>query len=127
MESREKIIYLSSEVKLTGTAIATLVCERLARFMDAAREAGHNLALGIVDVDRFKTINDSLGRPAGDDLLKQIARRMSGHSKESSEIARVAADRFTVVLPRVGRGDNVARPPEHRLPAPSRIPFLPAA
>src|SRR6267143_2458283 len=115
IEKAERLNYLAYYDPLTGLANATLFRERLARFMDAAREAGHKLALGIVDVDRFKTINDSLGRTAGDDLLKQIARRMSGHSKESSEIARVAADRFTVVLPRVGRGDNVARLAEQRV------------
>ncbi len=124
IEKAERLNYLAYYDPLTGLANATLFRERLARFMDAAREAGHKLALGIVDVDRFKTINDSLGRPAGDDLLKQIARRMSGHSKESSEIARVAADRFTVVLPRVGRGDNVARLAEQRLADTFGMPFL---
>ena len=124
IEKAERLNYLAYYDPLTGLANATLFRERLARFMDAAREAGHKLALGIVDVDRFKTINDSLGRPAGDDLLKQIARRMSGHSKESSEIARVAADRFTVVLPRLGRGDNVARLAEQRVADVFGTPFL---
>jgi diguanylate cyclase (GGDEF)-like protein len=124
IEKAERLNYLAYYDPLTGLANATLFRDRLARFMDAAREAGHKLALGIVDVDRFKTINDSLGRPAGDDLLKQIARRMSGHSKESSEIARVAADRFTVVLPRVGRGDNVTRLAEQRLADVFGMPFL---
>src|SRR6266850_2972017 len=124
IEKAERLNYLAYYDPLTGLANATLFRDRLARFMDAAREAGHKLALGIVDVDRFKTINDSLGRPAGDDLLKQIARRMSGHSKESSEIARVAADRFTVVLPRLGRGDNVARLAEQRVADVFGMPFL---
>jgi diguanylate cyclase (GGDEF)-like protein len=124
IEKAERLNYLAYYDPLTGLANATLFRERLARYMDAARGAGHQLALGIVDVDRFKTINDSLGRPAGDDLLKQIARRMSGHSKESSEIARVAADRFPVVLPRIGRGDNVARLAEQRLADTFGMPFL---
>ncbi len=49
---------------------------------------------------------------------------MSGHSKESSEIARVAADRFPVVLPRIGRGDNVARLAEQRLADAFGMPFV---
>jgi diguanylate cyclase (GGDEF)-like protein len=123
IEKGERLNYLAYYDPLTGLANATLFRERLARFMEAARGAGHKLALGIVDVDRFKIINDSLGRPAGDELLKQIARRMSRHSKESSEIARVAADHFTVVLPRVGREDNVARLTEQRLVEAFGTPF----
>jgi len=123
IEKAERLNYLAYYDPLTGLANATLFRERLARFMDAAREAGHKLALGIVDVDRFKTINDSLGRPAGDDLLTQIARRMSQHSKDSSEIARVGADHFTVVLSRVGRGDNVGRLVEQRLADVFGVPF----
>ncbi len=124
LEKAERLNYLAYYDPLTGLANATLFRERLARFIEAADDAGHKLALGLVDVDRFKNINDSLGRPAGDELLKQIARRMSRHSKELSEIARVAADHFTVVLPRVGREDNVARLTEQRLAETFGIPFV---
>jgi diguanylate cyclase (GGDEF)-like protein len=123
IEKAERLNYLAYYDPLTGLANATLLRERLARFMEVAHDAGHRLALGIVDVDRFKVINDSLGRTAGDDLLKQIARRMSRHSRESSEIARVAADRFAVVLPRVGRDDDVARVIEHKLSEAFGLPY----
>jgi diguanylate cyclase (GGDEF)-like protein len=123
IEKAERLNYLAYYDPLTGLANATLLRERLARSMEAARDAGHKLALAIVDVDRFKIINDTLGRPAGDDLLKQIARRMSRHSRESSEIARVAADRFAVVLPRVGREDNVARVVEQKLVDAFGLPY----
>ena len=123
IEKAERLNYLAYYDTLTGLANATLFRERLARFMESAREARQKLALGIVDVARFKIINDSLGRPAGDELLKQIARRMSQYSKESSEVARVAADRFAVVLPRVGREDNVARLTEQRLADAFGAPF----
>ena len=115
IEKGERLNYLAYYDPLTGLANATLFRERLARFLDAAREAGHKLALGLFDVDRFKTINDSVGRPAGDDLLKQIARRMSRLAKDPSELARVAADDFAVVLPHVGREDDLARLAEERL------------
>jgi diguanylate cyclase (GGDEF)-like protein len=123
IEKAERLNYLAYYDPLTGLANATLLRERLARFMEVAHDAGHRLALGIVDVDRFKVINDSLGRTTGDDLLKQIARRLSRHSRESSEIARVAADRFAVVLPRVGRDDDVARVIEHKLSDAFALPY----
>jgi diguanylate cyclase (GGDEF)-like protein len=124
IEKGERLNYLAYYDPLTGLANATLFRERLARFIDAARNAEHKLALGIVDVDRFKNINDTFGRPAGDELLKEIARRMARHSKDSSEIARVAADHFTVVLPRVAREDNVARLLEQRLTEAFGAPYV---
>src|SRR5204862_4814935 len=109
IEKAEQLNYIAYYDPLTGLANATRFRERLARFVDAARGAGHKLALGLVDVDRFKTINDSLGRPAGDELLKQIARRISEYVKDPSALARVAAGRFGVVLARIDREDDVAR------------------
>src|SRR5437773_4656773 len=94
IEKAERLNYPAYYDPLTELANATLFRERLARFVDAARGAGHKLALGLVDVDRFKTINDSLRRPAGDELLRQIARRISEYVKDPNELARVAADRF---------------------------------
>jgi len=123
IEKGERLNYLAYYDPLTGLANATLFRERLARFVDAARGAGHKLALGLVDVDRFKTINDSLGRPAGDELLKQIASRISEYVKDPSELARVAADRFGVVLARIDREDDVARLTEQRLAQCFGTPF----
>ncbi len=123
IEKAERLNYLAYYDPLTGLANATLFRERLARFVDAARGSGHKLALGLVDVDRFKTINDSLGRPAGDELLKQIAQRISEYVKDPSELARVAADRFAVVLARSGREDDVARLTERRLTECFGTPF----
>jgi len=123
IEKAERLNYLAYYDPLTGLANATLFRERLARFVDAAHGAGHKLALGLVDVDRFKTINDSLGRPAGDDLLKQIAHRFSQYVKDPSELARVAADRFAVVLASVDREDEVARLTELRLAQCFGTPF----
>src|SRR6267378_1344465 len=123
IEKAEQLNYLAYYDPLTGLANATLFRERLARFVDAARGAGHKLALGSVAGDRFKTINDSLGRPAGDELLKQIARRISEYVKDPSELARVAADRFAVVLARIDREDDVARLTEQRLAQCFGTPF----
>ena len=123
IEKAERLNYLAYYDPLTGLANATLFRERLARFIGTARDAGDKLALGLMDVDRFKTVNDSLGRQAGDELLKQIARRLSGFSKDLGEIARVAADHFAIVLPHVGRADDAARLIEQRLADTFGAPF----
>ena len=123
IDKSERITYLAYYDPLTGLANATLFRERLARYLEAARAGGHKLALGIVDVDRFKSINDSLGRPAGDGLLKQIAGRMSKKAKDSGGIARIAADRFTVVLQGADREDDVARLTEQSLAEVFGTPF----
>jgi len=74
--------------------------ERLARFVDAARGAGHKLALGLVDVDGFTTINDSPRAPWGDELLKQM-RAGCPNTERPERACAVVADRFAVVLARI--------------------------
>src|SRR5207247_5576 len=83
--------------------------ELVEQLLAAAAPGERKIALVILDVERFKTINDSLGRQQGDALLKQIAERMSQNDDGSLRIARISADHFAVV----GRGaqseDEVAR------------------
>jgi len=123
IEKSERLNYLAYYDPLTGLANSTLFHERLARYVDAARSGGHQLSIALIDVDRFKTINDSLGRPAGDELLKQIARRLAQSPRDPSELARIAADRFGAVLPRFGKGDDIVRIAEQRLAEYFGAPF----
>jgi diguanylate cyclase (GGDEF)-like protein len=123
IEKTERLNYLAYYDSLTGLANATLSHERLVRYVDAAREAGHRVAFALVDVDRFKPINDSLGRPAGDELLRQIARRLAREPRDPRELARIAADRFAAVLPRAGSDDNIARIVGQRLADNFGTPF----
>src|SRR5712691_125841 len=76
----EKLDYLAYYDQLTGLANRSLFHERLVQYVSAAQSAKDRLAVAVVDVDRFKIINDSLGRQAGDELLKQIAERIEGHA-----------------------------------------------
>jgi diguanylate cyclase (GGDEF)-like protein len=110
----ERLEYLAYYDALTGLANPALFHERLSQYLHAAQHAGHGLAVLLVDVDRFKTINDTLGRSAGDELLKQIAGRMVRESRDRSEYARVAADRFAVVLPRIDAEGSIGRRVERR-------------
>ncbi|MBC7803234.1 MAG: diguanylate cyclase, partial [Candidatus Parcubacteria bacterium] len=77
IEKEKKLDYLALYDSLTGLANRTLFLERLGYSMHAAKQSGAKLPLVLVDIERFRTVNDSLGRQAGDALLKQVAARLA--------------------------------------------------
>ena len=115
IENLEKLEYLGYYDPLTGLANSALFHERLAQYLAAAGEARRTPALFIIDLERFKIINDTFGRPAGDELLKQVAARLVGPGGEPARFARVGADRFAVVALRVQTESDVLRLAEQKL------------
>src|SRR3546814_3038749 len=63
------------------------------------RNSKRSCALLMLDLDRFKQVNDTLGHPAGDDLLKQVAARLQRIIGDQGEIARLGGDEFQIMLP----------------------------
>src|SRR6266436_2032162 len=104
----EKLDYLAYYDSLTGLANRSLFHERLVQYVSAAQTEKSGLAVGVVDVDRFKIINDSLGRQAGDELLRHIAERIERHAGPI-RMARISADRFAIVRTGVSSESEVAR------------------
>src|SRR5438445_4066047 len=104
----EKLDYLAYYDSLTGLANRTLFHERLVQYVSAAQTEKNRLAVAVVDVDRFKIINDSLGRQAGDELLRHIAERIESHAGPI-RMARISADRFAIVRSGVSSESEVAR------------------
>src|SRR2546423_5242490 len=104
----EKLDYLAYYDSLTGLANRSLFHERLVQYVSAAQSEKSRLAVAVVDVDRFKIINDSLGRQAGDELLRQVAERIEGHAGPI-RMARISADRFAIVRTGVSSENEVAR------------------
>jgi diguanylate cyclase (GGDEF)-like protein/PAS domain S-box-containing protein len=109
IEKGEKLDYLAYYDALTGLANPTLFHERLAQFLSTAKAEGHRLALVLIDIERFKTINDSLGRHAGDELLKQVAARLTGDSADGTRFGHISADQFAVVVPEVRSDEEFGR------------------
>jgi diguanylate cyclase (GGDEF)-like protein len=112
---QEKLDYLAYYDSITGLANRTLFGERLAQFLSAASHDQKRLAVFVVDLDRFRTINDTLGRQVGDALLKQMGQRLALCSADPGHVAHISADRFAVVLPDVKHEGEIAHILQHWL------------
>jgi diguanylate cyclase (GGDEF)-like protein len=90
---------------LTGVANVRVRDERLEYEIARHRRAGRELALLVLDLDRFKEVNDTLGHPAGDRLLRDVAAVLSATVRSGDTIARPGGDEFCVIAPETGRGE----------------------
>ncbi len=85
--------------ELTGLTNRRKLNERLTAMLSAFRVSQRSCALMMLDLDRFKQVNDTMGHPAGDELLKQVAQRLSSIVKDHGEVGRLGGDEFQVLLP----------------------------
>jgi diguanylate cyclase (GGDEF)-like protein/PAS domain S-box-containing protein len=97
-EAENKIQSLAFSDPLTGLPNRRLLLDRLEQAMVGALRHGHQGALLFVDMDDFKTLNDSLGHDMGDQLLQQIAQRVLACVRECDTVARLGGDEFVVLL-----------------------------
>jgi diguanylate cyclase (GGDEF)-like protein/PAS domain S-box-containing protein len=109
IEKQERLDYLAFYDVLTGLANRTLFLERTEQYLRSAESGGHKLALCLFDVERFRNVNNSLGRAAGDALLRQLAQGLMAHAGGPNLVARIDADRFAVLLPRIAGEEDAAR------------------
>jgi len=123
IEKSEKVNYLAYYDELTGLANRRLFMERLSQYMHAAGQAGEKLALAVVDVERLRIINESLGRHAGDALLKSFGGRLAA-SADRAELARISADHFAVVMQGIKGKSAVTRRIERMSQECFGAPFL---
>ncbi len=123
IQKEAQLNYLAYYDVLTGLANRSLFLERVSQFMRSAAAGGHRLALFLVDIERFKNINDSLGRQAGDALLRQIAEWLTRNVGGANLLARIGADHFAVVLPEIDELGSVARLIEKMMGAFQAHPF----
>ena len=95
----EQLTYVSYYDTLTGLPNRQLFFDRLAQAMHAARAERRELAVMLIDLQRFTRVNDTLGRSAGDQVLKELADRLRRITAESATPARIGGDRFALVVP----------------------------
>ncbi|MDE2619821.1 MAG: EAL domain-containing protein [Sphingomonadales bacterium] len=84
---------------LTGLYNRHRMGQRLVAILQAYAAAQRSCAVMMIDLDRFKQVNDTLGHPAGDELLKQVAQRLQRVCDKSAEIGRLGGDEFQIILP----------------------------
>lgn len=88
--------------ELTQVMNARAAREVISRLLQLARRHRHPSALGFIDVDNFKAVNDTLGHAEGDRLLQAVAAALRGHVRESDVVGRLGGDEFVVFLPETG-------------------------
>jgi diguanylate cyclase (GGDEF)-like protein len=107
--SRQREHYMATHDGLTGLPNRSAFLDQLRRSMAYAARSQRRLAVLFLDLDRFKGINDSLGHPIGDDLLRIVAERLRGVVRESDMVARLGGDEFIVLLNEVRHEHDLAR------------------
>ncbi|MEO8157469.1 MAG: EAL domain-containing protein [Betaproteobacteria bacterium] len=123
MEKQERIDYLSYYDTVSGIANRTLLLERLQQFLHEATRNNRKLALMILDIERFRFINDSMGRGAGDSLLKAIADRLC-QTHDAERVGRVGMNSFAIILPNVTDEIHASRLIEEKRKALLLSPFI---
>ncbi len=111
----EKLIYQARHDDLTGLPNRLLFKERLSSEISFAQREGRIMALLFIDLDRFKSINDTLGHSAGDELLKETAQRLRRCNRGSDTVARLGGDEFAIILPAIPGIQSAATVAEHIL------------
>lgn len=96
--AEDRVEFLATRDPLTGLPNRALLNDRLELGLANAARKGTRLAFMFTDLDRFKTINDTLGHDIGDELLKRVAARLSACVRASDTVARLGGDEFAVIL-----------------------------
>ncbi|MFO1253906.1 putative bifunctional diguanylate cyclase/phosphodiesterase [Inhella sp.] len=117
-QSHQHLAYLAHFDALTGLANRVSLRNRLAQAVEAG---GGRSALLCMDLDNFKTINDTHGHSLGDAVLQEVAQRLRAHMRKSDLCGRLGGDEFAVVLDDI-RSDDEALALAHRLVAAMRVP-----
>ncbi len=123
-EQQRKLEHQALHDALTGLPNRTLLADRLELALKTAKRDGKPLALLLLDLDRFKEINDTLGHRVGDMLLSEVAKRLKKAIRKSDTIARLGGDEFAALLPAVtdlARAERVAQRIAKALESPFRV------
>jgi len=118
----DQILHQASHDALTNLPNRTLLVDLLDRAVSHAARSGHKLGVICLDLDNFKTINDSLGHAMGDELLRAAAVRITGTVRPEDTVARLGGDEFMVMLGEIANERDAVIVAE-RILASFRLPF----
>ena len=121
--SARHIEFLAHHDALTGLPNRTVMESRFEQAVADAARSGTSVALMFLDLDSFKTVNDSLGHPVGDALLKEVALRLGQFARASDIVSRQGGDEFLIVFTGLAGGSDVALAAD-RLVQQFKAPFL---
>ncbi len=107
VESQRELRLLATRDALTGLPTRTLIQESLAKLLASADRQNNQVAVIFVDLDRFKTINDSLGHDVGDRFLQLVAATLLGQVRRQDSVGRLGGDEFLIVMPITNVNDVV--------------------
>ncbi|MGE4071626.1 MAG: putative bifunctional diguanylate cyclase/phosphodiesterase [Lysobacterales bacterium] len=116
-QAESRIRFLATRDALTGLPNRMALMEHLSEAMSDAEGSGASVALLFLDLDRFKSINDSLGHLLGDAFLRAVAQRLSPLLGEGESLSRLGGDEFVVVISSMGSRERAAQLAQRMLDA----------
>lgn len=109
LEAQHKILHYSQYDSLTDLPNRTLFIDRLSQAISRTPWNQHFIAVVFIDLDRFKIINDTLGHDVGDELLKQVARRLKDSVRKGDTVSRLGGDEFAIILTELASDKDITR------------------
>jgi diguanylate cyclase (GGDEF)-like protein/PAS domain S-box-containing protein len=99
--AEERLVHQATHDGLTGLPNRVMLQERMSQAISRSRRSGLRVAALFIDLDRFKDVNDTLGHRIGDELLREMAKRLQAAVRESDLLVRLSGDEFMVVLEQI--------------------------
>ncbi len=117
MQAEQRIWHIAHHDSLTGLPNRILLHDRLEQALAQAQRSRHRVAVMFLDLDRFKSVNDTLGHAIGDELLKEVAQRLVSVVRAVDTVSRLGGDEFVVVLHEISSPDDAVQVAEKILGA----------
>jgi len=107
--AEERVRHLANHDPLTGLPNRRLLDDRIGQALGMAQRSGQHVGVMLIDLDRFKVINDTQGHEAGDRVLQEVSRRLRTTVRQVDTVARQGGDEFVVILPELRRANDAER------------------